>query len=1153
MKTRIPLASAVLAIFVSLSTGSALAQNEYDFVDAPDPGYPTLLANNGARHLVTLNSQHIYLGLAPVDTEPDGQPHVNAIGDDTDIVYGPGLDDEDGVNFTTPLIPGQMAQVSVTASVNGQLDAWIDFSSNTDWTTVGDQIFTSQALAAGPNVLNFNVPVWASPGYTYARFRFNASGVSLQPVGSAPDGEVEDYFIQITQEQMDEFDWGDAPDSGQGTGTDNYQTLMADNGAFHPILIGAPFFDDGTSFDFPDPEMDGQPTVMADGDDIDALGDDEDGIVFPAPLVPGAPGSVTITVDDGMGGTGAGQGWVDAWIDFNANGDWTDAGEQIYSNWMPHGPNNVNFNVPATAVSGLNFARFRINSTGTALPPTGGAPDGEVEDHGILIEEGGPVEEFDFGDAPDTGQGTGSGNYETLLADNGAFHNIVAGTPFFDDGTLSDFPDAETDGQPTTPADGDDLNGARPDDEDGIVFGTLIPGQNGTVTITVDDGIGGFGAGGGYVDAWIDFNADGDWVDSGEQIHSGWLAQGANPITFMVSASPGTTYARFRINSQSAGLPPTGGPAVDGEVEDHLVTIEEEQLPEFDWGDAPDAPQAFPTFNTLAANNGANHLIVPGVYMGTAIDSEPDGQPNAAATGDDIVGFPDDEDGVVFQSKLIPGQQAKFDVTVSIAGWLDVWLDADNSNDWTGPNDLIFSGNVAPGLNTITPTLPQGIAGGQNYMRFRFNTGAALPFNGGAADGEVEDYAVHIESLDWGDAPTGFNTTAAGNGANHTIAAGIFMGAQIDAEPDGQHSPAADGDDLSGVPNDEDGVLFVSPIVPGQQAQFTVTVSAVGWLDIWLDTDLSGSWTAPDYIWGGAVAVGANTITVPIPYQTRSGQSYMRFRYNTAGAPLPPTGWAADGEVEDYQVIVEEPELDFGDAPDGPYSTLLGNNGAFHIISTGILLGTAIDAEPDGQPTSAADGDDANGTDDEDGVAFMGKIVAGSNGTINVTAATTGSKLDAWIDFGADGSWAGDHLWSGVSQTLTAGPNALSFAVPQPSALGPTYARFRVSSAGGLPPDNGGINTPDGEVEDYMVDLYQPAPTNLVITNLTFNASNTVATVEWTVETGILYQMQATTNLVVSNSWADVEAAVLSPLNSQTNNMSAETNKFYRVTAPWTP
>ena len=49
------------------------------------------------------------------------------------------------------------------------------------------------------------------------------------------------------------------------------------------------------------------------------------------------------------------------------------------------------------------------------------------------------------------------------------------------------------------------------------------------------------------------------------------------------------------------------------------------------------------------------------------------------------------------------------------------------------------------------------------------------------------------------------------------------------------------------------------------------------------------------------------------------------------------------------------------------------------------------------------------------------------------------------------------------------GTNELSFEVPSTSALGATYARFRLSSSGGLAPT--GL-APDGEVEDYLVGIF---------------------------------------------------------------------------------
>jgi len=48
-----------------------------------------------------------------------------------------------------------------------------------------------------------------------------------------------------------------------------------------------------------------------------------------------------------------------------------------------------------------------------------------------------------------------------------------------------------------------------------------------------------------------------------------------------------------------------------------------------------------------------------------------------------------------------------------------------------------------------------------------------------------------------------------------------------------------------------------------------------------------------------------------------------------------------------------------------PYPTLLASNGARHEV-IGPRIGALVDAEPDGQPTSSANGDDTHGVDDED-------------------------------------------------------------------------------------------------------------------------------------------------------------------------------------------
>ena len=100
------------------------------------------------------------------------------------------------MTFVTPLLVGQIGRVSVVASTNGFLDAWLDFNANGDWTDLGEQIFASKPLVRGTNLLQFNIPASAATGTTVSRFRFSTVG-GLLFSGGAPDGEVEDHLATI--------------------------------------------------------------------------------------------------------------------------------------------------------------------------------------------------------------------------------------------------------------------------------------------------------------------------------------------------------------------------------------------------------------------------------------------------------------------------------------------------------------------------------------------------------------------------------------------------------------------------------------------------------------------------------------------------------------------------------------------------------------------------------------------------------------------------------------------------------------------------------------------------------------------------------------------------------------------------------------------
>ena len=182
-----------------------------DYGDAPDPTYPTYSGNDGARHTI-VGASAFYLG-AGVDCETNGQPNATATGDDDNGEF----DDEDGVTFLNyPLEKGVTANIIVNASGPGKLDAWVDFNGDGDWADAGEQIFTSESLAAGDNALSFNVPSSAPVGTTFTRFRFSSEG-GLSFNGSAEDGEVEDYMVLIECETIPPNYWQNFAPSGWWT------------------------------------------------------------------------------------------------------------------------------------------------------------------------------------------------------------------------------------------------------------------------------------------------------------------------------------------------------------------------------------------------------------------------------------------------------------------------------------------------------------------------------------------------------------------------------------------------------------------------------------------------------------------------------------------------------------------------------------------------------------------------------------------------------------------------------------------------------------------------------------------------------------------------------------------------------------------------
>jgi hypothetical protein len=202
-----------------------------------------------------------------------------------------------------------------------------------------------------------------------------------------------------------------------------------------------------------------------------------------------------------------------------------------------------------------------------------------------------------------------------------------------------------------------------------------------------------------------------------------------------------------------------------------------------DWGDASDG------YPVTSAENGANHLVADGFYLGSSVDIENDGTNSAFYDADDKDGT-DDEDGIInidLLKNLKPGKIYKMQLLVNgigpdRAGFVDAWMDFDHNKSWdqfvgqdpqTGEDvwvsekleffstvDLVdpitgdptaISGEVklVTGVNDLYFQVPSQALYFCPALRIRLSSEGNLSPTGPASDGEVEDYQLFTHSSDW--------------------------------------------------------------------------------------------------------------------------------------------------------------------------------------------------------------------------------------------------------------------------------------------------------------------------------------------------------------------------------------------------------------------
>lgn len=1088
-------------------------EEERDFGDAPDPRYPTFLKNNGARHLI---DRSVYLG-SRIDSEADGQPNADASGDDAS-----GYDDEDGITFQNDLVLGDWTSFIATASVKGNLGVWVDFNGDGDWSDPHESIFNSDTTVfAGANHWGFRVPESAKLGKTAARFRYSTKGGQKYD-GEWPDGEVEDYWVEIKEEAeggnilihkdalpkdntpfpfsgdlgpftlkspsdsiitfagakpwtykiqentpagwslqdikvndpsgnssidlanatvklvLDgkenisvsfvnrkegekDLDFSDAPDP-------TYPTLLVNNGARHLI---DPKYHLGLAIDA---EPDGYQSALSDGDDSNNI-NDEDG-VFMSPFI--APGqAVPITVVASVSGA------LNAWLDYNCDGDWKDAGEHIIAAQPVNaGVNSFTINVPASAATGLSHARFRFSSQ-RQLNFDGYAPDGEVEDYPVEIKK--------------LEKGTVKIIKDATPKDDTPFWFCAQLTGFFNI----------------------------------FCFPLQDPSNNNFI-----------------------FLNPGNIVEISEAAMAGWLLTN---ITISGDTDNGSTIDI-----------PNGKVKLDFDPGENIViTFYNEQSEDnLDFGDAPDSHNN-PGYPTIHANNGAYHTINPAFILGSNIDPEPDGQPDPHALGDDNDGT-DDEDGVTFPVNMQIGQNVTIKVSASNKGILNAWIDYNQNQSWADAGEhVLVDLSLNPGSNNLTFTIPPTALPGATFARFRFSRQTGLSYTGWGKDGEVEDYEIELQPGGDGTPLKWFQPPLKSRDPDFPFPK-LFWGWD---EKSRLGDVVIADDWFCRDPRPVTGIRWWGSYLDWEQPEPPEHAPAAFHLGMWTDVPkgVDSEWSHPgELVWEFGVerfatdekVVGGDFMPdhmekpdscfeyyVELPkenwfYQEKDSTVYWLSVAAIYEEPpeIHPWGWKTrELYFNDLGVRIVEPkefgpdtqfkegepigdnwdmtfvlstteyirEFDFGDAPGIGFQTLFEANGAHHFFDPNVRLGKEIDPDENGQPTPDATGDDADGTNDDDGVQLETEIVQGQVAKLTVNASIRGF-LNVWIDLNQNHNWddMNEHVFIDVE--LQPGDNHLETMVPDDAVPGPTFARFRFSTVPGL-----GVRglAFDGEVEDYQIEI----------------------------------------------------------------------------------
>lgn len=727
-------------------------------------------------------------------------------------------------------------------------------------------------------------------------------------------------------------DYGDAPDSSAGVGTQNYRTSKADNGPSHTVTTDLYM---GTNETDSESDALGVNQLLANGDDL-SVNNDEDSIAQIELVNTASEYSIPVEVTNSLGS----DAYLYAWVDWNNNGRF-DADEAAAG--MPLTVSDGDTlsrltwsNLPSLSSGDTYYVRARISdvllsgsASGSNEDPRsyGASSDGEVEDHRLTIVD--PSTPVNHVCLTDVMQNTVT-DYVAWTGNNNGYNEQYTSTSW-----SADLPiqqgfqvigriEATSNTAINTNSSNSGHTGLSISRTASLVaremayyvtsFNTSL---DGSVSVTYS-----YLPASGHEDSAISIEIDNFWntgvyTDDMTLSFTGSFGQGRTYIKpphsglgnlLVPTYDPnGVDIERSKVYTVldlRQGKTGTAGGGVAYPVftlmAGQSITINVGNIPsgltysigtnhyrvsecvkQRDFGDAPDTSTSSDSQGNYSTINGPTHEIPASgstVYLGS---TAPDADDGAFGTGTDLT-----------------SQLVTIKVTTAAAST-------------GGGNRFYFDGVENPDLFLAAGTYRFDVSAVPASHVLKFSTTVDGTFNGGS------EYTTGItEGADYIDVVVDSNTES---NLYYYCANHAGMAGSSNISVDASHALFATGDDVTNT-DDEDGANTLHHGLRLGESQFVLPVdvtvnSGTAYLYAWVDWNQDGIFATSELQESQATTSSKVDLTFPIPANTTSGTAAVRLRvFNSAQAESGNDSLGndtratstniEDGEVEDYALVM---------------------------------------------------------------------------------------------------------------------------------------------------------------------------------------------------------------------------------------------------------